>query len=105
MTSSEENSSRLEVALPPSVDIRSIGDFADKMKTHLAAATVVAINAEDFASGDVTLIQVLVSAGKAAVEQGGSFRIVNAGPALVALFDRCGIDATPLGLAHRQQEG
>lgn len=93
------------VSLAAAVDIRNIGELADRIKACIAGATAVDVDAQDLVSGDVTLIQVLAAAGKTAAERGISFRIVNAGPNLAALLDRCGIDAARQDFIHRQQEG
>lgn len=105
MTTQPEDAVRTTFSLDAVVDIRNIGELADRMKACIAGTAAVDLDAGAFESGDVTLVQVLVSAGKTAAERGGNFRIVNAGPALVALLDRCGIDTAQVGLAHRQQEG
>ncbi len=93
------------VSLAAAVDIRNIGELADRLKGCLAGTMDVDVDAQALVSGDVTLVQVLAAAGRTAAERGVSFRVVNAGPGLAALFDRCGIDAARLSFIHRQQEG
>jgi len=105
MEISSEGMARVVVSLAAAVDIRNIGELADRIKACIAGATAVDVDAQAFESGDVTLIQVLAAAGKAAAERGISFKIVNAGPGLAALFDRCGVDAARQGFIHCQQEG
>jgi anti-anti-sigma regulatory factor len=105
MEISSEDMACAVVPLAAAVDIRNIGELAGRIKACIAGAAAVDVDAQAFVSGDVTLAQVLVAAGKTAEERGISFRVVNAGPDLAALLDRCGIDAARLGFIHRQQEG
>lgn len=105
MMASSEEVAPMVVSLAAAVDLRNIGELADRIKASIARASAVDVDAQAFVSGDVTLVQVLAAAGKTAAERGVSFRIVNVGPGLTALLDRCGIDAARLGFIHRQQEG
>lgn len=105
MEASSEEAACVAVPLAAAVDIRNIGELADRIKACIAGATALDVDAQALVSGDVTLVQVLAAAGKTAAERGIPFRVVNAGPDLAALLDRCGVDAARLGFIHRQQEG
>ncbi len=105
METSLEEMACAVVPLDAAVDIRNIGELADRIKACIAGAMAVVVDAEAFVSGDVTLVQVLAAAGRTAAERGISFKVVNAGPGLTALLDRCGIDAVGRGFIYRQQEG
>lgn len=94
---------QMPIPLPATVDIRTCGQLKDCLVECLNSRSGLMLDAGAFQSGDITFVQVLLSAAKTAERLGVSMEIANVGPAFVALLNRCGVDADALRLRSREQ--
>lgn len=91
------------ILLPPTNDIRTCGELKARLGDGLKGSCVLSVDAGAFETGDITFVQLLISAAKTAAGLGGRVEIANAGPAFTALLERCGCDADTLRLRSREQ--
>lgn len=80
------------LTLLPVQDIKSCTALANEIAERLRADGCVTIDASAFASGDITFVQTLFAARKAAEALGGTVRMDHGNAAIAALFGRCGVD-------------
>lgn len=84
-------------------DIRTCNELKARLMDRLRERCALSLDAGAFESGDITFVQILISAARTAEQVGGTVDIVNASPAFTALLERCGFDAGTLRHRSRQQ--
>ena len=91
------------IPLPPTNDIRTCSQLKDLLADCLKQPCALSVDAGAFETGDITVVQILISAAKTAERLGGSMTIANPSPAFTALLERCGCDADTVRLRSREQ--
>lgn len=90
------------IFLSPTNDIRTCGELRARLMDGLRERRALCLDAGAFETGDITFVQILISAARTAEGLGGTLDIVKASPAFTAFLERCGFDADTL--RHRSRE-
>lgn len=91
------------ILLSSTNDIRTCGELKARLLECLKEPCALSLDACAFETGDITFVQILISAARTAETLGGNMEIVNAGPAFTALLERCGCGPDTLRLRSPEQ--
>lgn len=78
--------------------------FPETVPGDIATGDII-LDAAPFEAGDVTCLQILLSAAKLTERFGGKLHVLHANPAFMALLSRCGIVPQTCGLHFPQERG
>lgn len=81
------------VDIPENATIKHCREFLTEIRNAMVPGGGLEVSAEAFASGDLTTVQILLSAQKTATAVGCRFLVTQPSPSFQSLFRRAGVDS------------